>query len=88
MATYIATNTSKRLGADLRQAMHALKEVRSDMREIKAVMETMISGADYSMLETEFGVATGTGQSVYNLVAGALTDMEAANINQTVIRLG
>ena len=86
--TYISTNTSKRLGADLRQAVHALKEVRSDFRELKAVMETMIDGTNYTLLETEFGLATGTGQTTYNLVSGSLTDMEDANINQTVIRLG
>lgn len=86
--TYIATNTSKRLGADLRRAVHALKEVRSDFRELKAVMETMIDGSDYSLLETEFGLPTGLGDDTYNLVSGALTDMEDANINQTVIRLG
>lgn len=89
MATsWITTNTSKRLGADLRQAVHALKEARSDFREIKGVMETMIDGADYTLLETEFGLPTGTGQTTYNLVSGALTDMDDANINQTVIRLG
>ena len=89
MATsWINTNTSKRLGADLRQAVHALKECRSDFRELKAVMETMIDGSDYSLLETELGLATGQGQTAYNLVSGALTDMEDANINQTVIRLG
>lgn len=86
--TYISTNTSKRLGADLRQAIHALKEVRSDFRELKGVMETMIDNGDYSLLETEFGLATGTGQTVYNLVAGSLSSMEGADINQTVIRLG
>lgn len=86
--TYIATNTSKRLGADLRQFVHAQKEARSDCRELKAVMETMIDNGDYSLLETEFGLETGTGQTAYNLVAGALTDLEAANVNQLVIRLG
>lgn len=86
--TYISTNTTKRLGADLRQAMHALKEVRSDVRELKAVMETMIDNGDYSLLETEFGLATGTGQTVYNLIAGSLTALEGADINQTIIRLG
>lgn len=89
MATsYIATNTAKRLGADLRQFVHALKEARSDCRELKAVMETMIDAGNYALLETEFGIATGQGETTYNLVSGALTDMEAANINQTVIRLG
>lgn len=86
--TYIKTDTSKRLGANLRQAVHALTNVRSDFREIKAVMETMIDTSDYTLLETEFGLATGDGQTAYNLVSGSLTDMEDANINQTVIRLG
>lgn len=86
--TWIATNTNMRLGADLRQAVHALKETRSDLRELKAVMETMIDGSDYSLLETQFGIPVGLGDDTYNLVSGAVGDMEGANINQTVIRLG
>ena len=86
--TYIPTNTSKRLGADLRQLSHSLKEARSDCRELKAVMETMIDGTDYTVLESEFGLATGDGQTTYNLVSGALMDLEDANIDQFIIRLG
>ena len=89
MATsYISVNTNKRLGQDLRYLVHQLKETRSDCRELKAVMETMIDASNYALLETEFGLATGTGQTTYNLISGALTDMEDANINQTIIRLG
>lgn len=86
--TWIPTNTNTRLGADLRQAVHALKETRSDFRELKAVMETMIDASNYALLETEFGLPAGLGDDAYNLVSGALSDMEGANINQTVIRLG
>lgn len=94
---YIATNTSKRLGADLRQAVHALKEVRSDFRELKAVMETMIdydpelpadSPVKFATLETEFGLPTGRGETVYNLVAGSLVSLEASDVNNVIIRLG
>lgn len=92
---YIPTNTSKRLGADLRQAVHALKETRSDFRELKAVMETMIDyalgdeePAKFATLETEFGLATGNGQIAYNLVAGSLVALESSDVNNVIIRLG
>lgn len=92
---YIKTDTTKRLGADLRQTVHALKETRSDARELKAVMETMIDyelqnndPLKFAVLETEFGLPTGAGETVYNLVAGSLVSLEASDVNNVIIRLG
>jgi hypothetical protein len=42
----------------------------------------------FSRLETEFGLAAGKGETVYNLVTGAATDTAGANITQLLIRLG
>jgi hypothetical protein len=86
--TYIKVDVSKRLGADLRQTVVHGAEFDERLHRLKDVMDTMIDGTDYTRLETEFGVATGQGETVYNLVAGAATDTAAANITQLLNRLG
>jgi hypothetical protein len=86
--TYITTNTTKRLGADLRQFVHSLKECRSDLREIVAVGSTMIDGANYTLFETEFGLPTGTGQPVASALADCLTSLETPVVNAVITRLG
>jgi hypothetical protein len=86
--TYIKVDVSKRLGADLRQTIVYGTEFDERLHRLKDVMDTMIDGTDYSRLETEFGVATGKGETVYNLVAGAATDTAGANITQLLNRLG
>jgi hypothetical protein len=86
--TYIKVDISKRLGADLRQAVVHGAEFDERLHRLKDVMDTMIDGTDYSRLETEFGVATGQGETVYNLVAGAATDTAGVNITQLLNRLG
>ncbi len=86
--TYIKVDISKRLGADLRQTVVHGAEFDERLNRLKDVMETMIDGTDYSRIETEFGLTAGQGQTVYNLVAGAVTDTAAANIHQLLVRLG
>jgi hypothetical protein len=86
--TYIKVDLSKRLGADLRQTVVYGEQFDERLHRLKDVMDTMIDGTDYSRLETEFGVPTGQGETVYNLVAGAATDTAGANITQLLNRLG
>jgi hypothetical protein len=86
--TYIKVDISKRLGADLRQTVVHGAQLDERLHRLKEVMETMIDGTDYSRLETEFGLAAGKGETVYNLVSGAATDVSGTNITQLLIRLG
>jgi hypothetical protein len=85
---YISVDSTKRLGSELRQAINYGTAFDQQVAKLKEVMETMIDGTDYSRLETEFGLATGKGETTYNLVAGAATDLAGTNINQLLIRLG
>jgi hypothetical protein len=86
--TYIKVDVSKRLGADLRQTVVYGEQFDERLHRLKDVMDTMIDGTDYSRLETEFGLVTGKGETVYNLVAGAATDVSGVNITQLLNRLG
>jgi hypothetical protein len=85
---YISIDSTKRLGSELRQAVNYGAAFDQQVVKLKEIMETMIDGTDYSRLETEFGLATGKGETVYNLVTGAATDVSGTNITQLLIRLG
>lgn len=76
-------------GQELNQAISQQEMARDTLVRLKAQMETMIDGDDHSLLEAKFGIATGQGETVYNLVAGAvLTLAEDADLVQLINRLG
>ena len=85
---YIPVNTNQRLGADLRRAIDTLRSVRDQLVRLNDLMVAQVSGTDYSEIEMEFGVPTGEGQTVYNLVAGASSALAVSAITQALDWLG
>jgi len=47
--------------------------------KIKDIMDHNTDGSNYAGIETKFGIATGLGDDVYNLVAGALAAMKGTS---------
>jgi hypothetical protein len=80
--TFIPINTGQRLGQQLRNAVDQLQAAKQFLAKLKAIMDTQVNGADYSMVEAQFGLQAGQGQTCYNLVAGSNTDL-AASVNIT-----
>lgn len=77
-ATFIPINTGQRLGAQLRNAVDQLQAAKHALAKLKAIMDTQVNVSDYSMVEAQFGLQTGQGQTCYNLVAGTNTDLGAS----------
>lgn len=75
-------------GDNLLTAIAQLREARDRLDHAKAVMETTIDAGDYSQLEALFGAPAGTGETLYNLVAGVCTDLAGFNISATIARMG
>ena len=75
---YIDVNTQKRLGSITFGACTGLAESRDRIVQLKNDMDNMVSGTDYTLIETNFGLPTGKGQIFYNLVAGTVAEMAAA----------
>ena len=88
MATTRINITRTPHGDNLLTAVAQMREARDRLDHAKAVMETAIDGSDYSQLEQLFGAPEGTGETLYNLVAGTTTDMAGFNISATIARLG
>ena len=75
-------------GDNLLTAVAQMREARDRLNHAKAVMETAINADDYSRVEQIFGIEAGHGQTAYNLIAGAVTDMAGFNISATIARMG
>jgi hypothetical protein len=85
---YISIDSTKRLGSELRQAVNYGTSFEQQLDKLKDIMDTMIDGTDYSRLETDFGIATGKGETVYNLVTGALAALRTGDLAGVIARLG
>jgi hypothetical protein len=80
--TFIPINTGQRLGQQLRNAVDQLQAAKQALAKLKAIMDTQVNGGDYSMVEAQFGLQAGQGQTLYNLVAGGNTDL-GGSVNLT-----
>ena len=69
-------------------AVAQLREAQAALAHSKAVMEAAIVAGDHSEVETLFGAPEGTGETLYNLVAGVVSDMAGFNISATIARIG
>jgi hypothetical protein len=85
---HISINSTKRLGSELRQTVNYGTSFEQQLDKLKDIMDTMIDGTDYSRLETDFGLTTGKGETVYNLVAGSLTALRTGDLAGVIARLG
>lgn len=75
-------------GSNILAAVSQLREARDKLEHAKAVMETCIDAGDYTKLEQVFGAPGGTGETLYNLIAGDVSDLAGYNISATIARIG
>jgi hypothetical protein len=84
---YINVDYGRTLGRELLSCIGALRENQDRLRQLKEIMDNMVDGtgtldSDYASLETNFGVVPNVtagqkGRSVYNLSAGAVSELAA-----------
>ena len=86
--TFIPVNTTARLGNELRRTIDLLRELRDRLEKLRFVLDTQVDGANYSMVESQFGLQAGDGQLVYNLVAGAYAAVDTVSVQQLINRVG
>ena len=87
-ANHITVDQSKRLGIRLRRLIDLQRETLQLNEQLKDIMEAQIPGSDYSVVETEFGLPTGKGETTYNLVSGMYSAVNVSAVNQAIDWLG
>jgi hypothetical protein len=84
MSSRITCNPATAHGKMLAELCDELIEARSKAVRLKRAVESMVldtgDGATWDQLEAELGVPAGLGQTVYNLIAGATTAIQATDI--------
>lgn len=68
-ADYIVVDRSKQLGNQLVRAAGLLREVQTLIDQLNDIGQHCFNGADYTVLEARFGLATGTGANTLTLLA-------------------
>lgn len=60
--------------------LQAFRDVLRDAyergKEVKSIMDHMTDGSVWTTIEDKFGIATGSGQTVYNYVTGAMAALD------------
>jgi len=79
---YITVDRSRQQGGELLSVIESLRYYQDKLRQEKEKMENMTDGVTYTAIETQYGIATGKGDEVYNLVTGATAEL-AADTNLT-----
>ena len=83
--TYITVDRSKHMGSDLLNIIEGFRSLQDRLRQHKEMMDNMTDGVTYTAIETQYGIATGKGDETYNLVAGAVSELNAdTNFSQLV----
>lgn len=80
--TYIQHPTSTAHAGRLDSAVAQLRGGISGLRELYALMNSMKDGTDFTLIETMFGIATGYGIVVYNLVKESIELVDALDGGQ------
>lgn len=80
-ADYIVVNRSKQLGNGLVRAAGLLRELRDLVDNLNDISQHSFDGADYSVMEANFGLTTGAGANTLTLLGLVNTIL---NTNGTV----
>lgn len=78
-------STNERLAYKLREVIDGFEKNADLLASLKDAMEQMTDGVTFTTIETQFGLPTGKGSSVYNLVVGSVAEL-AADTNLTQLR--
>lgn len=68
------------LSNNLQSTLNTLASQYYRLVKIKANMDNLTDGVSFTALESTYGIPTGKGQTVYNLVAGSVAEL-AADVN-------
>lgn len=78
-ADYLTVTTSKQLGNKLVRGANLFRELRELMDLLNDAGQHSFAAADYSLMETNFGLAAGTGANVLTLI-GYMSEILNSNV--------
>lgn len=81
MSTRIAYNSQNGPGKETAEFVSAVQLVLARGRRLKAKLDSMSSGSDWTAVETEVGgMVAGTGQTFWTLISTAMGSIDSAQV--------
>jgi hypothetical protein len=87
-ATHITIGQTKPRGIQLQRLVNQCREVMEDFDREKAIMDTCVDAADYTLIATLYDLPSGQGQIVYDLLVAARAKVRDAATTAFVDKLG
>jgi len=75
----LVTYQGKTNAGQLLSIVSQLRQVVATINDVSNMMSHMTDGVDFTMIESQFGVPTGEGQTIYNLVSTLKTQIGASS---------
>jgi hypothetical protein len=79
--------STQKFASDLMQFIAQVRTTLQQGDSLKARMERMHDGADFTAIETLFGLPSGTGQTLFDLVNGTVGAMRGVFQNDQAVEL-
>jgi hypothetical protein len=80
--------TGTRQNRELRGAVDAVWEAQQAIDKLYRILSVVADAQDWSPVEQLFETPEGTGEAVYNLIAGARSQLTSGPVNQFIEWLG
>jgi hypothetical protein len=80
----VTVDANKTQSTQLKNFTALVAQVYGMAAQIRNKMTHMYNGADFTMLETEFGIPSGKGQEVFDLLNGSVNAMDGTMQNSNL----
>ncbi len=83
----LTASYTQRVGS-LQQWIAQLAQVWGQGQQLAGVLNAMVTNGSYTQIETLFGLSTGQGETLYNLVVGANAAINVSAVTQLINEVG
>jgi len=80
--------TASRLAADVRRFVDQLRALQALGIKVKDISDQYATGADWASLAAAYGTTAADAEIVYNLITNVQDDLDAADVNALIDRVG
>jgi len=81
----ILMSRTTHLSIEVITIIKSFREAQSRLSEHKDLLDNMTDAVDWTIIEAQYGLPTGKGETFYNLIAGAKAELSAdTNFNSLI----
>lgn len=85
---FISVDQATKYGSHVISLRNSLKRVLDEAEFLKLTADHNVADPDYTQMDTMFGVGTGNGQTLYNVLASVYSQLSHTDIQTFIHRFG